>query len=233
MFVTRSLRPASLVALVVPVVLIACSASGTGGAPPVDTAVAPTVPAPAPAPDAGVAAVEGGNDAHDSALPPPKNDCKLAELTGVVDVTPAFVVYAAPVDVPPAMTGGALAGSYRVDAARVYLPSGTAGLVDPRTSSGKVNAWAIFSGTNYRLHLKADFLIASAAGPQAQGADSVSQGGFAASGPALTLDHACDTAIAKEADYSFTDTGNGRATILIKTPSPYGDTYLELDAARD
>jgi hypothetical protein len=231
MFVMRFRRSASLVALVIPVVSIACSASGTGGAAPVDTAVAPTVPAPAV--DAGVAAIDSGHDAHDSALPPPKNDCKLAALSGVADVTPRFVVYAAPTDVPPTMTGGTLVGNYRVDAATVYLPSGTAGLVDPRTSSGKVNAWAIFSGTDYRLQLKADFLIASAAGPQAQGADSVSQGAFTVSGPALTLDHACDTAIGQEADYSFTDTGNGRATILIKTPSPYGDTYLELDAARD
>jgi hypothetical protein len=211
----------------------ACSASGTGAAAPVDTSVAPTVPLPAPAPDGGVSAADSGHDAHDSAPPPPKNDCKLAELTGVADVTPAFFVYAAPVDVPHTMTGGTLMGSYRVDAATVYLPSGTAGLVDPRTSSGKVNAWAIFSGTDYRLHLKADFLIATAGGPQAQGADTVSQGGFTVSGPALTLDHACDTAIAQEADCSFTDTGNGRATILIKTPSPYGDTYLELNATRD
>jgi hypothetical protein len=231
MLVTRFLRSASVGALVIPVVLIACSASGTGNAAPVDTAVAPTVPAPAT--DAGVAAIDSGHDAHDSAPPPPKNDCKLPELTGVADVTPRFVVYAAPIDVPPAMTGGTLVGNYRVDAATVYLPSGTAGLVDPRTSSGKVNAWATFSGTDYRLHLKADFLIASAAGPQAQGADSVSQGAFTMSGPALTLDHACDTAIGQEADYSFTDAGNGRATILIKTPSPYGDTYLELDAAKD
>ena len=52
-------------------------------------------------------------------------------------------------------------------------------------------------------------------------------------GAVLTLDHACDGALTDEADYSFTDTGNGRATILIKTPTPYGDTYLELDAAKN
>ena len=159
--------------------------------------------------DAGYAATDSGNDARDSAPPPPKNDCKLPELTDVADVTPAFIVYASPKDVPPTMTGGTLLGNYRVDAATVFLPSGTAGLVDPRTSTGKVNAWAVFSGTDYRLHLKADFTIASAAGPQAQGADSVSQGAFTVNGAALTLDHACDTAIAQEADYSFTDTGGG------------------------
>lgn len=231
MIVTRSLRWMSLVALAVPVALIACSASGAGGAVPVDTDVAPTVPAPAR--DAGTAAVDSAPDARDSAPPAPKNDCKLPELTDVADVAPTFVVIAAPKDIPPMMTGGTLLGNYRVDAATVYLPSGTAGLVDARTSTGKVNAWAVFSGTDYRLHLKTDFTIASAAGPQAQGDDSVSQGAFTVSGPALTLDHACDTAIAQEADYSFTDTGGGRATILIKTPTPYGDTYLELDAAKN
>lgn len=233
MLVTRLLRSSSLVALLVPVALIACSASGSGAAlpAPVGTDVAPTLPPPPM--DAGPAVTDSGRDAHDSAPPPPKNDCKLPELTGVADVAPAFVVYAAPTDVPPMMTGGNLLGNYRVDAATVYLPSGTAGLVDPRTSSGKVNAWAIFSGTDYRLHLKTAFTIASVAGPQAQGADSVSQGAFTVSGAALTLDHACDTAIAQEADYSFTDTGSGRATILIRTPSPYGDTYLQLDAARE
>ena len=71
------------------------------------------------------------------------------------------------------------------------------------------------------------------AGPQMQGTDSSSQGGFTATGPTLLIDHACDTAIAQEADYSFTDMGGGRATILIKTPSPYGDTYLELDASKN
>jgi hypothetical protein len=131
------------------------------------------------------------------------------------------------------MTGGMLQGEYKVDKATVYLPSGTAGLADPRTSTGSVNAWAVFSGTNYRLYLKAAFDIATVAGPQTQGTDTASQGAFTVSGAAITLDHACDTAIANEADYSFTDNGSGRATILIKTPSPYGDTYLQLDAAKN
>jgi hypothetical protein len=227
----RLLCSTSLLALGLPALLIACSASGSGGAAPVDTVAAPTLPAPVM--DASVAAPDGGHDASDSAPPPPKNDCKLKELTDVADVTPSFVMYAAPKDVPKTMTGGTLLGSYRVDAATVFLPSGAAGLVDPAASTGKVNAWAVFGGSNYRLHLMSDFTIASVAGPQVQGADSVSQGAFTVSGVALTLDHACDTAIAQEADYSFTDTGNGRATILIKTPSPYGDTYLELEAAKN
>jgi hypothetical protein len=213
--------------------LLACSANGsaaTGDPPASDTA--PTTPPP-PVVDAGPAMVDA-SPAADASSPPskPKNDCKLPDLPAIADVTPAFVTIAPPSVSVPAMSGGTLSGQYLVDAATVYLPSGTAGLADPQRSTGTVNAWAIFDGTNYRIHLKASFVIASVAGPQAQGADSASQGGFTVSGAALTLDHACDTVIPDEADYSFTDTGNGRATILIKTPSPYGDTYLELDATK-
>ena len=211
---------------------IACSASGAGSAAPPETTTAPTTPPP-PSADAGLAAVDA-SPAPDASPPPakPKNDCKLPDLGATPDVTPTFVTIAPPSTSVPAMSGGALNGQYLVDAATVYLPSGTAGLADPQRSTGTVSAWAIFDGTNYRMHLQASFVIATVAGPQAQGSDTASQGGFTASGAALTLDHACDTVIPDEADYSFTDMGGGRATILIKTPSPYGDTYLELDAAR-
>lgn len=220
----------SLVALVLPLVLIACATSSGGSATPVDTEVGTTVPAPAP--DGGTAQ-DGGAGDSDGAAPPPKNDCKLTDLQGVADVAPTFVTYTSPSLVPPTMTGGALQGEYTVDKATVFLPSGTAGLVDARSSTGSINAWALFNGTNYLLHLKASFSLTTAAGPQAQGTDTASQGAFTTSGAALTLDHACDGALGNEADYSFTDTGNGRATILIKTPTPYGDTYLQLDAAKN
>lgn len=210
--------------------LVACSASGGGGGAPLDTAVAPTVPAPIP--DAGSPKTDAATK-PDATTPPAKNDCKLAEVVGVADVAPTFVTYASPSVVPATMSGGTLQGEYKVDKATVYLPSGTAGLADPRTSTGSVNAWAVFNGANYRLYLKAVFSIATVAGPQSQGTDTASQGAFTVSGTAITLDHACDSAIADEADYSFTDDGSGRATILIKTPSPYGDTYLQLDAAKN
>ncbi len=213
-------------------VFVACSANGAGSAAPPESDTAPTTPAP-PVVDAGPVKVDAA-PAIDASSPPskPKNDCKLPELPAVADVTPAFVTIAPPSVSVPAMSGGTLNGQYLVDAATVYLPSGTAGLADPQRSTGTVNAWAIFDGTNYRIHLKASFVIASVAGPQMQDTDSASQGGFTVSGAALTLDHACDTVIPDEADYSFTDMGSGRATILIKTPSPYGDTYLELDARK-
>jgi hypothetical protein len=217
-----------LFALVLPLALVACSASGAGGAAPVDTEVAPTSPAPAPS---GKTADAGPS--VDSAPPTPANDCKLPELPAVADVAPTFLFYEAPTAVPPVMTGGTLNGNYLVDKATVFLPSGSVGLADPKKSLGTINAWATFDGTNYRLHLTADLTISTAIGPQSQGTSTASQGGFVVSGAALTLDHACDTAIAQEADYSFTDNGKGRATILIKTPSPYGDTYMQLDAARN
>jgi hypothetical protein len=160
----------------------------------------------------------------------PKNECKLDAMSGVEDVTPSFVVYAMPNEVPLEMTGGTLSGQYAVGGAKVYLPSGAAGLVSPEESTGTINAWAVFDGTNYRLHLKADFTLASVQGPLSQGVDNESQGGFKTNAEVLLLDHECDAALDNEADYSFTDDGNGHATILVKTSTPYGDTYLQLDA---
>jgi hypothetical protein len=213
-----------------PLFLFACAASTSETAAPPATDLGTSIPAPAPG---GETQADAGAGARDSAPPPPKNDCKLAALTGVADVTPDFVMHQPPASAPPAMAGGTLQGDYRVDKATVYLPSGAAGLVDPNKSTGSINAWAILDGTNYRLHLKAAFLISSVLGPQNQGADTASQGGFKTSGATLTLDHACNTALSDEADYSFTDNGSGRATLLIKTPSPYGDTYLELGAKKN
>lgn len=216
--------------ILMPAAVAACSASGSSVEAPVDNEAGAGTPVPAPG-TTSTGTRDGGPE--DSGSAKPKNACKLDAMTGVADVTPAFVVYSAPNAVPKTMTGGTLKGKYRVDSATVYLPSGTAGLADPKASTGTINAWAVFDGTNYRLKLKAAFTIASVIGPQSQGTDTASQGGFAVSAAALTLDHACDTALADEADYSFTDDGGGRATLLIKTPSPYGDTYLQLDAAKD
>lgn len=163
---------------------------------------------------------------------PPKNECKLDAMTGVADVTPSFVVYSMPNEIPLEMTGGTLSGQYTVDGAKMYLPSGAAGLVSPEESTGSVNAWAVFDGTNYRIHLKGDFTLASVQGPLSQGVDTESQGGFKTNAEILLLDHECNAAITNEADYSFTDDGNGHATILVKTSTPYGDTYLQLDATK-
>ena len=162
---------------------------------------------------------------------PPKNECKLDAMTGVADVTPSFVVYQMPNEVPLEMTGGTLSGQYAVDGAKVYLPSGAAGLIYPEESTGTINGWAVFDGTNYRLHLKAQFTLSSVQGPVSQGADTDSQGGFETNAETLLLDHECTGgASGDEAEYSFTDAGGGRATILVKQSTPYGDTYLQLDA---
>ena len=170
--------------------------------------------------------------AADGAPAPPANDCKLTALTGVADVIPTFLFNDPPTTAPPAMTGGTLKGKYTVDKATVYLPTATKGLADPAKSTGTVNAWAVFDAANYLLNLKASFTISSAAGPQMQGSDVTSQGGFTVAAAALTLDHACDTKPPTEADYSFSDTGSGRAQILIKTSTTFGDTFLLLDASK-
>lgn len=215
--------------IMIPAAIGACSSGSATTEVPQDPEAGTSTPAPGTGGEGGAPKGDAGTDAPSA----PKNDCKLDALTGVADVTATFVTYSSPSQVPPAMTGGTLKGKYKVDKAKVYLPSGTAGLADPKKSSGSVNAWAVFDGTNYRIKLEAAFTIESVIGPQTQGTDTASQGGFAVSSAALTLDHACDTALADEADYSFTDNGTGRATLLIKTPSSYGDTYLELEAAKE
>ena len=166
---------------------------------------------------------------------PAKNACDVEAMTGVADVTPSFVVYSMPNEIPLEMTGGALGGKYAVDGAKVYLPSGAEGLVNPDESTGTINGWAVFTGKNYRLHLKGDFTISSVQGPLSQSQDNESQGGFTTSGSKgekLVLDHECVAPLDDEAEYSFTDDGNGHATILVKTSTPYGDTYLQLDAVK-
>jgi len=226
-----SLAVVALALGLAPAALSACAADST------DTAGQPATElgsaTPAPSPGSGGGQADGGAAGGDAATPPPaKNDCSLAAVAGVADVSPTFVVNA-PGSAPPAMTGGTLKGQYKVDTAKVFLPSGSAGLVDPNKSTGTINAWAVFSGTSYRMKMKADFQISSVIGPQVQGADTASQGGFTVSGAALALDHACDAVPSDEAEYSFTDNGGGRATILIKISSSYGDTYLQLDAAKN
>jgi hypothetical protein len=202
-------------------------------------AEADPVPAPEPAKDVGTTTPPPKEEPAPTPVAPPKedpappkNDCKLDAMTGVADVVPSFVVYSMPNEIPQEMTGGSLSGEYAVDGAKVYLPSGANGLVYAEQSTGSINAWAVFSGKNYRLHLKADFTIASVQGPLSQGADTESQGGFTTNAEALVLDHECNAALADEADYSFTEHGNGHATILVKTSTPYGDTYLQLDATK-
>lgn len=207
------------------VVISACAAEAepapaTEPAKEVGNTTPPPAKTPAPAP----------KDPPKEDPAPPKNECKLDAMTGVADVTPSFVVYQMPNEIPLEMTGGTLSGQYAVDGAKVYLPSGAAGLVYPEESTGSINGWAVFDGTNYRLHLKADFTLASVQGPISQGVDTESQGGFTTKTEVLVLDHECDSAIDNEADYSFSDDGNGHATILVKTSTPYGDTYLQLDA---
>src|SRR4051812_40102982 len=90
--------------LLVMALMAACSASGGGGGAPIDTEVAPNVPAPSL--DGGGAKTDAGTKPDAAPPPAPKNDCKLAEVVGVTDVAPTFVTYASPSVVPATMTGG-------------------------------------------------------------------------------------------------------------------------------
>lgn len=216
-----------VLATLLPLAIVACSSSSSDGTSSGGTPEGGTPPGTTP--EGGVGNNDGG-PGIDSATP--GTGCKLTGLTGVADVTPTFVFNEAST-APPAMTGGTLKGKYTVDKATAYLPAATKGVADPAKSTGTVNAWAVFDGTSYLIKLKVDFSIAITGGaPQAQASDVTSQGGFTTATAALTLDHACDTKPADEASYTFTDTGGGRAQILIKTSTPFGDSFLLLDAAK-
>ena len=216
-----------VLATLLPLAIVACSSSSSDGTSSGGTPEGGTPPGTTP--EGGVGNGDGapGTDGATTG-----NDCKLTALTGVADVTPTFL-FDGPTTPPPAMTGGTLKGKYIVDKATAYLPSATNGVADPAKSTGTVNAWAVFDGTSYLIKLKVDFTIAIKGGaPQAQTSDVTSQGGFTTATAALTLDYACDTKPADQATYTFTDTGSGRAQILIKTTTPFGDSFLLLDAAK-
>lgn len=174
-----------------------------------------------------------GASGGDSRVPAPPNDCKLAEMTGIVDITPTFLTYDPPTTVPPSMKGGTLNGKYKIDKATVYLPTQTKGVADPTKSTGTVNGWAVFNGKNYRIYLKAALTITTVIGPQAQNTDVASQGGFTVASAALTIDSACDVTPPIQAEYTFTDDGSGKATLLVKVPGTYGDSYMQLEATKN
>jgi hypothetical protein len=164
--------------------------------------------------------------------PAPASACGLPELTGVADVKPTFVVYdQAKGNVPAVMKGGKIDGKYKVDKATVFLPAGVKGLAKPASSTGTVNAWAIFDGASYRLSLKADLQIDSIIGPQPQKEDDAAQGTFTATSEKLKLDGACSGSTTPNAELSFSDQG-ARGILLVKTTVSQGDVYLQLEAAK-
>lgn len=205
----------------------ACASDSEDPQPAPGTDVGANTPAPAQS-----NAPKGGGGQKETPPAQPKNDCKLAAMTGVEDIAPSFVMYAFPNEIPMTMKGGTLAGKYVGVGAKVYLPSAAAGLVFPEQSTGTMNAWAVFDGTNYHLKLKGSFTLGSVQGPLSQDVDNESQGGFTVDSENIALDHACDTDTPQAADYSFTDDGSGKAMIVVKMQTPYGDTYLQLEATK-
>ena len=176
--------------------------------------------------------------APDTSKVPTSTDCSLMPIAAIPDVTPTFVVYHTPDVIPPTQTGGTLSGTYTVDKATVYLPAAIAlvsGGAAP-TGTGTINSWAVFKGTRYLLHTKVDLNVTAGtqALPITNNVDS--QGGFATAAEKLTLDYSCDTTQPDQADYSYTDDGSGRATILVHTVTNYDgfmlDGYLLLEAAK-
>jgi hypothetical protein len=156
--------------------------------------------------------------------------CMLPELKAA-DVSPSFLFYDPPTTQPAAATGGKVDGKYTVDKATVYLPTSTKGLAKPATSTGTVNGWAIFSGTDYRIDLKGDLQVQSIIGVQPQAIAVNDQGTFSAEGTGIKLLTSCSGQAAPAAEVTFSDNG-ARGTLVIKQTTTRGDTYLVLEAAR-
>jgi hypothetical protein len=157
--------------------------------------------------------------------------CQLPELTAT-DVAPSFLVYDPPATQPPAAAGGKIDGKYTIDKATVYLPTSTKGLVRPAQSTGTVNGWAIFSGKNYRLSLKADLQIQSIIGAQPQKIDAIGQGTFSTEGAALKLLTSCPGSTPPDAEVTFTESG-ARGTLVVKQViEGRGEALILLEATR-
>lgn len=229
-FSTRALIAVSLASLT-----FACSGSDSGSTSEPSTADGKPTPGGTSSPGGSTATnpPPASTSTDPTPTPPaPASACGLPELTGVADVKPTFVVYdQAKGNVPAVMKGGKIDGKYKVDKATVFLPAGVKGLAKPATSTGTVNAWAIFDGASYRLSLKADLQIDSIIGPQPQKEDDAAQGTFTATSEKLKLDGACSGTTTPNAELSFTDQG-ARGILLVKTTVTQGDVYLQLEAAK-
>ena len=178
-------------------------------------------------------ATDGGDATATDGGKAPGPGCDLATVTGAAKVTSTFAIYDPPSSVPVATTGGALAGTFRVTKAKVFLPTSTKGLADPAKSTGTVTGWAVFEGSRYRIKLDAALTINSVLGDRPQDIAVDSQGGFTVSGSTLAVDQACDGPDSgANAAYTFTASGD-TATLVVKTPvATFGDAYLEIEASK-
>ncbi len=185
--------------------------------------------------DAGAGDGSSGDDGGDGgdAAKLPASGCKLAAVEGVDSVSPTFAFYDPPTSQPAATTGGNPSGKYKVIAAKFYLPTNTKSVAHPDASGGTVTAWSVFDGTSYRFFLHAAATIDTSIGPQPQNNDVASQGTFTVNGSSLIFDYACETAPPDPLpEITFTDDGSGKSTIVIKSPTAFGDGYLELQGQR-
>jgi hypothetical protein len=222
--ITALLSLSSIVA-----VAVACSSSGTSS--PADNSSSSSGSTPP-------SATPGGDDAGADAPPPtaPPSACTLADITGVASVNPTFKIYKPPTSQPDTMTGGTIAGKYRVDKGTVYLPTNLESAINLDKCQGTLTAWADFEGSDFKFHMDYNFDIDSVLGPY-QFKDTVKDSGtFTINVATLVRETTCDpTAPPQNAELSFTDNGT-RGTIVVKTtvstPLGPGDVYVQLEASK-
>lgn len=163
-------------------------------------------------------------DAGPPAPPAEPAACQLPELAAPQVITPGFMqvdkndgVLAPAVD--PNVKMEAMAGTYTIDKATVWLPEVLNGLVKPEESTGTVQAGAIVVKDRHRFSFHAKVSVASKRGPQNQSIDVESYGTQALTSGVIKLTSACDDKPIPQSAIEFIDNGNGRGTFLLRTPA--------------
>lgn len=202
-------------------VVAACS-SAEQGHETVDAGAAPADAGTTTRPESGTDSGTGGSS------------CTLTEVMGAATVNIEFVNLDPPAITAPIMSGGEPSGRFRVTKARVSLPKETAAFVDPSKSTGKVTAWVVFKGNEFRLFTDIDMAISTTGGEQPVKQQADSQGAFTSSGANLVLDPSCAASgqgSASNAEYTFTRSGAALTLVIKSKVGPAGsDSYTQLDA---
>lgn len=108
---------------------------------------------------------DGGSDVADAetgAVATDATSCNLVKPPPSGRV-PSQIAFLEPPDASPMATkGGALAGTYRVTASKLFLPAGLKSFVDLSKSAGSAGGSATFTGARYRVDINATATISSA-----------------------------------------------------------------------
>ncbi|MBS2019158.1 MAG: hypothetical protein JST00_40195 [Deltaproteobacteria bacterium] len=182
-----------------------------------------------PAPTAGDAGVDVA-DAETGAVAADATTCNLTKPPPSGRVA-AQITFLDPPDASPLPTkGGALAGSFRVTASKLFLPGALKQIVDLSKSAGSAGGSATFEGARYRIDINATATISTPIGDRVTGVIIDSQGQYTVSGDAIVFDRACDPPDSgADAGFTYDSTASDTFRLVVKTPAEtFGDAYVEI-----